>query len=250
MVDRLFAEPWLAELYDLWSPAERREDFGFYLPMVMSASRVLDVGCGTGELLAMARRAGHAGRLCGLDPADAMLAQARRRPGVDWMLGDLTTVTWDQEFDLIVMSGHAFQVLLGDDEIRAALAAIRSALVPGGRLAFETRNPPARTWERWTPEHPVEVTGPTGTFRMENQVELPTDGELVSFTTTFSSPGWHRPQTSRSTLRFLDAGPLAGFLADAGLDIAEQYGDWDRQPLTEASPEIITIAARPTAARP
>ncbi len=61
---------------------------------------------------------------------------------------------------------------------------------------------------------------------MEHQVELPDDGEFVSFTTTFTSPGWDRPQTSRSTLRFLDAGPLAGFLAGAGLDITEQYGDW------------------------
>ena len=57
-------------------------------------------------------------------------------------------MTWEQEFDLVVMSGHAFQVLLGDDEIRSALAAVRAALVPGGRFAFETRNPPARTWER------------------------------------------------------------------------------------------------------
>jgi hypothetical protein len=32
---------------------------GFYLPMVMSAGAVLDVGCGTGELLRLARQAGH-----------------------------------------------------------------------------------------------------------------------------------------------------------------------------------------------
>jgi SAM-dependent methyltransferase len=249
VVDRLFAEPWLAALYDLWSPGEQRDDFAFYRPLVMAAPRVLDVGCGTGELLGMARQAGHSGRLCGLDPADAMLARARRRPGgpgVEWVLGDLGSVSWAQEFDLVVMSGHAFQVLLADEEIRSALAAIRRALVPGGRLAFETRNPPARTWERWTPEHPVEATGAAGTFRMEHQVELPTDGEYVSFTTTFTSPGWDDPQTSRSTLRFLDAGPLGEFLAGAGLDITEQYGDWDRQPLTETSPEIITIATRPT----
>jgi hypothetical protein len=43
-------------------------------------------------------------------------------------------------------------------------------------------------------------------------------------------------------LRFLDAGRLPAFLSDAGLAIEEQFGDWDRQPLTATSPEIITIA--------
>ena len=40
----------------------------------------------------------------------------------------LFSVDWQREFDAIVMTGHAFQVLVDDDEIRAALVAIRSAL--------------------------------------------------------------------------------------------------------------------------
>jgi len=47
---------------------------------------------------------------------------------------------------------------------------------------------------------------------------------------------------SRSTLRFLDAPALASFLADARLEIAAQYGDWDGGPLAPDSPEIITFA--------
>jgi hypothetical protein len=31
---------------------------------------------------------------------------------------------------------------------------------------------------------------------------------------------------------------LSSFLSDAGLAIAEQFGDWDAQPLTDVSPEI------------
>jgi SAM-dependent methyltransferase len=195
VVDRLFSEPGLAELYDVLNPWERRGDFTFYLPLVMSAATVLDVGCGTGQLLHLARQAGHTGRLCGLDPADAMLDQARARSDIEWILGDLGSVDWDQEFDLVVMTGHAFQVFVEDDQLRTSLAVM-------------------------------------------------VDGSIVSFTVTYTSPRWDRPQVSRSTLRFLDKDSLSSFLSDAGLAVEEQLGDWDGQPLTKTSPEIITVARR------
>ena len=240
MVDRLFSEHSLAELYDAFCAGRR--DFGFYLPLVMSARSVLDVGCGTGELLRLAREAGHTGRLCGLDPAEAMLRQARKRPDIEWILGDMASVDWRLEFDLVMMTGHAFQVLLEDDQLRESLAAIRSALTGDGRFVFETRNPLAREWERWTPDNAVGVVHDGREVRMAHQVETPATGDRVSFTVTFTSPGWDRPQTSRSTLRFLGADSLSSFLAGAGLAIEEQFGDWDRQELTDNSPEIITVA--------
>lgn len=243
VVDRLFSQPGLARWYDLFCAG--RPDFTFYLPLVMSARAVLDVGCGTGALLRLARDAGHRGRLCGLDPADAMLDQALGQSDIEWTLGDLASVAWDQEFDLVVMTGHAFQVFVTDAEIRASLAAIRSALTNDGRFAFETRNPQVRAWESWTPDHAVEVVDAAGTVaRMAQSVELPVDGDMVSFTTTFTSSGWDGPQVSRSTLRFLGADSLTSLLLGAGLAIDEQFGDWDRRALTDTGPEIITIAKR------
>jgi hypothetical protein len=79
---------------------------------------------------------------------------------------------------------------------------------------------------------------------MAHHVEDVTEGGLVSFTTTFTGPDWKGPQTSRSTLRFTDAAALGLSLSEAGLAIVEQFGDWDRRPLTDASPEIITIVQR------
>ena len=242
MIDRLFAEPSLAALYDPFCAG--RQDFGFYLPLAMSARSVLDVGCGTGALLHMAREAGHKGRLCGLDPAEAMLGQARKRRDIEWVLGDLASVEWRREFDLVVMTGHAFQVFLEDDELRASLAAIRSALTRNGRFAFETRNPLARAWETWTPDHAVDVVHEGHAVRMAHQVETPICGDRVSFTIAFTSPGWDQPQVSRSTLRFLSADSLSSFLSGAGLTIQEQFGDWDRSALRDSSPEIITVAGR------
>lgn len=243
MVDRLFSDARLAALYDAFCPRAQRQDFDFYLSMVMSARAVLDVGCGTGALLREARAVGHTGRLCGLDPAAGMLAQARGRADIEWVLGDLASVAWRDEFDLIVMTGHAFQTLVEDDELRAALAAARLALFEDGCFAFETRNPAARAWEQWTLENAVEVTDTEGAkARMVRQVVAPFDGRTVVFTHTFTSPAWDQPETSRSTLRFPEVGALAAFLAEAGLAIEAQFGDWDRSPLTDTAPEIITIA--------
>ncbi len=170
----------LAELYDAFCAG--RPDFGFYLPLVMSAESVLDVGCGTGELLRLAREAGHTGRLCGLDPAYAMLDQARKRPDVEWVLGDLSSVEWRREFDLVVMTGHAFQVQVEDEELRESLASMRSSLAEDGRLVFETRNPLARGWENWTPENAVEIEYGGSVVRMAHEVEEPVAGDVVSFT--------------------------------------------------------------------
>ncbi len=250
MVDRAFAEPSLAALYDLFCRWEPDGDSGFYLPLVMAADSVLDVGCGTGMLLRRAREAGHAGRLCGLDPAAAMLDVARAggdidARGIEWVLGDLSSTRWDREFELVVMTGHAFQVLTGDEQLHEALAAVRAALAPGGRFAFETRNPVVREWEEWVPANAVLVTDSAGAVvRMAHQVELPVQGDLVSFTTTYSSPDWERPRYSSSTLRFLDAAGLSSVVAGAGLEIERLYGDWDGAPLGAASPEIITFARR------
>lgn len=246
MIEHQFTDDSLAALYDAFCPPpSQRDDFAFYLPLVLSARAVLDVGCGTGALLHLARESGHSGRLCGLDPASGMLNQARRRSDIEWVLGDLSPPRWDREFDLVIMTGHAFQEFVEDDEIRAALAAIRSALTDDGRFAFETRNPLARGWEQWPVEYTGEVVDANGVIvRRESQVETPVVGDVVHGISTFTSPAWDRPRVSRGALRFVDRETLSAFLSGAGLVIEEQYGDWTRQSLTDASPEIITIARK------
>ncbi|KUM92378.1 methyltransferase [Streptomyces cellostaticus] len=243
MVDHSFADLSLASLYESLNPWGPDDDF--YLELVRSARSVLDVGCGTGRLLRRARAEGHRGRLMGLDPAAAMLVQARRAaPDVEWVLGDLRSRLWEAEFDLVVMTGHAFQVLLADEELRTCLAAVRDALALGGRFVFETRNPAARAWERWTPDRVYEVTDTDCTaIRVWHEVRGGgLVGDRVTFTETFEGAGWDRPRVSTATLRFLDQERLGAFLTEAGLTVVQQYGDWGRGPLTPASPEIITVA--------
>ena len=56
--------------------------------------------------------------------------------------------------------------LAGDDEWQGTLRDVSRALVPGGRLVFDSRDPGARHWERWNPHdsrrwisHAVESAG-------------------------------------------------------------------------------------------
>ncbi|GAA2149148.1 class I SAM-dependent methyltransferase [Kitasatospora kazusensis] len=235
-----------AALYDVlnpWDPARSPCD-AFYSGLVLAADTVLDVGCGTGGMLRQARAAGHRGRLVGLDPDLAALDRARRSADVEWVAGVAAEAAWDGEFELATMTGHAFQSLIGDDELRASLAAIRTALGYGGRFAFETRHPQARAWEDWNPSNASEITDPAGRrLRVSHHVESVV-GDVVTLTETTGDPDGTVLRVDRASLRFLDVPALAGFLAGAGFAVEAQYGDWHRGPVTGASQEIVTLARR------
>jgi hypothetical protein len=148
---------------------------------------------------------------------------------------------FDGEFALAVMTGHAFQVLVSDDDVRASLKAICRALVADGRFVFETRNPSARAWEGWD-EAGVEVVDPTGRpLRVWYDVESVDDG-VVTLTETTSERDRTALRVDRGKLRFLDAEMLDRFLAEARFDVKARYGGWQREPFTASSEEIITMA--------
>ena len=236
----MYSDGEAAALYDLLNPWGPSDDF--YLALVLDAESVLDIGCGTGSLLHQARQVGHAGRLCGVDPDAASLDVARRRIDIEWELCAASSMTWEREFDLATMTGHAFQALVGDDELRESLTAIHRALVEGGRFAFETRNPLARAWERWNPTNAMDVVDPAGRpVRISHRVEAVV-ADVVTVTETTGEPGGRSLRVDRASLRFLEPDALGKALAEAGFEIEAQYGDWGRGRLTRESPEIVTIA--------
>jgi SAM-dependent methyltransferase len=235
-----YSDEEVAALYGVlnpWGPSD-----AFYLEMVMGAGSVLDVGCGTGTLLHRARDTGHDGRLCGVDPDRAMLAVARSRPNIEWREGTAASMSFMDEFDLAVMTGHAFQYLVSDVDVRASVTAIRTALVPGGRFAFETRNPLVRAWEGWDSMMPIEVIDPAGrAVRVSWDVEV-IAADVISLSEITTDRENALLRVDRAGLRFMDGETVRDFLLDAGFEIEAQFGDWDRAALDPTSPEIITIA--------
>jgi SAM-dependent methyltransferase len=243
--DAIFTDPRSAAVYDVANPS--RDDFEFYMELAgRSPIRVLDLGCGTGVLAVDLARRGH--DVTGLDPAAAMLEIARRRPGgerVRWIEGDARRFALDDRFDLAVMSGHAFQVFLEPEDVAAVMRGVREHLAPGGRFAFESRNPIAREWDEWNPDATSERLDLGGgeTVDVFYRVTDVHDG-LVTFETH------HRfadgtTAVSPSTLRFLPQPEIAAGLAEAGFEAVEWLGDWTGAPFTDASPEIIVVARVP-----
>jgi SAM-dependent methyltransferase len=135
--DRFDDDLFLSEIYDAWHPGSIRDDFDFYLPMIMNAGSVPDIGCGTGSLLHEAREAGHLGELCGIDPGVGVLSRARTLPNIKWVLGTLPQSAWSSKFELAVMTGHAFQAINADNDVDQFLSGVRDCLAGGGLFAFE-----------------------------------------------------------------------------------------------------------------
>jgi SAM-dependent methyltransferase len=230
----------VAHLYTLLNGWSQADDF--YLTRVRAAHRVLDVGCGPGQLLRRARAEAHAGRLVGVDPDQAALTLARNDPSIEWHTGVAAAMQFDAEFDLVVMTGHAFQSFITDDDLVASLAAIHRALTPGGIFAFETRNPARRAWEDWAAGEPFTLIDHRGVPVTVSYQILSVAGDVITLTETTTASDGAVLRVDEGKLRFIDPAPLADLLVSTGFSIDAQFGDWDETPFGADAAELITIA--------
>jgi 2-polyprenyl-3-methyl-5-hydroxy-6-metoxy-1,4-benzoquinol methylase len=243
-LDSHYVDTRLVELYDRDNPRGVDTDFYLALATDINAHRIIDFGCGTGLLTCELAVEGR--KIIGIDPSLAMLAVAQRKPSaerIQWIEGD-SSALGEQEADLAIMTGNVAQVFLDDSEWKATLHALHATLRPGGYLAFESRNPLVREWERWIREDTFEqINTPFGL--MECWLELVNvENGKVRFVAhnVFKSTGEN--VVTSSELRFRHKAELDASLIDAGFTIKQVYGNWHREPFTEASRLMVFIAQR------
>ena len=127
---------------DVWDPAqyerfrkERAQPFHDLLALVepRPAMRVLDLGCGTGDVTLELHRKLAARETLGVDNSAAMLAKAPVEPALSFALGDIEQLSLPGKFDLI-FSNAALHWVPDHPSLLRRLAAL---LAPGGQLAVQ-----------------------------------------------------------------------------------------------------------------
>jgi ubiquinone/menaquinone biosynthesis methyltransferase len=141
-VRRLFAT--IADRYDFitvffsYGQDRRWKKRLIALAALRHADRVLDLACGTGDLLFAA--AAHAHRAIGLDVTHRMLQLARQRGATTVVTGDMLALPFPDRSFTVVTTGYGLRNV---PDLTVAIAEIRRVLVPGGRLLSLDFNRPS-----------------------------------------------------------------------------------------------------------
>lgn len=238
-----FTDPRLVPVYDAayhWGPDD---DFFLSIANETPHQRVLDFGCGTGRLTLGIAAAGHT--VTGVDPARASLDAALKKPGADtvtWICGT-SEILPDDAFDIAFMTSHVAQFFITDEEWDHALADLRRALVPGGRLVFDSRDPAARAWEAWNPnDSRRHVRLPDGqSVELRSGAATPDENGVVTSTLHYEFADGTE-LTALILLRFRPENELRSTLDRAGFSIEHIYGGWNREPIGADDGEFLVVA--------
>ncbi len=237
-----FHDPRLVEVYDAECPWGWDDDFFMAVLAERSAHRVVDLGCGTGRLAIAMSGAGH--EVTAVDPAAAALAAARRKPGGDrvrWVQGSAGQLP-ARSFDAAFMTSHVAQSFVDDEEWDGVLRGLRRALVPEGRLIFDTSDPAREPWALWNPRdswRPVPLPG----GEVEAWSEAAEVAPYVWHVTERYRFADGRELANSATLRFRTEPELRDSLREAGFRVDRIYGGWGREPVgLSGDGEFIVIA--------
>lgn len=248
-------------LYDHVPLYEARRDVEFYLEEAKRCGgSVLEVGCGTGRILLPIARAGI--RIDGLDSSAAMLERCKAKLGAESRAtadlvhlhsGSAGSFDVGKKFQLVTAPFRVAQHLIRIDEQLAFLTSAARHLERGGKLIFDVFNPnfaalvAADGVEREdTPPTRLpdgRVFRRTGRVKRVRRVDQVSEIELTYYIVRDGGED-ARLFVHSFDMRWYLRAELIHLVERGGFGVSAIYGDFDRSPLTDDSPEIIIVAER------
>lgn len=235
--------------YDIEEGERSARRIAFYCELAKSTGGpVLEIACGSGLVTIPSAAAGL--EVTGVDLARPMLEHARakaERQGLNirWVEADARSFDLGTQYQFILLTGNAFQAFLRREDQEALLTQVRRHLAPNGVFAFETRNPSGHDLTN-QPEEEFD----------QSYVSVEGYQVSVSFTQAYdpiaqvmywtSFRRWndgqreHRKET-HIACRFTHPQELNALLYYNGFEVVEQYGNWNREPVSASSPSLISI---------
>jgi SAM-dependent methyltransferase len=235
-------------LYDQLLPGGPHLDFYTMLAR-QSGGPVLELACGSGELLAKLAGAGIAST--GLDLSPAMLAAATERlvnTGAEAQLihGDMRSFALSERYGLIIIARNSLLHCHRTEELQAVLHSVAVHLRPGGILAMDIFNPSVHL-----------LAAPTSVRRELMRVPSSEYGEL---TVEASSDYDSAAQVNRATwfistvtqrdawviplhLRSIYPQELPLLLESVGFRLLSRHGDFQAAPFESASARQVCVCA-------
>jgi SAM-dependent methyltransferase len=254
-------QAFIAELYDYIPGYAGRPDLDFYLDYARAAEgKILELGCGTGRLLIPIAAAGC--EIVGLDLSEHMLAKCREKlqdqpeevqERARIVQGDMTCFDLGETFGLITVPFRAFQHLISLDEQMACLRCVNRHLTMGGKLILDLFQvnlryvtDPASAEER-EDFAGVRLSGGRTLRRTHrlaalHRAEQVNDVEIIHYVTY---PDGHTERLVQVfPFRYFFRYEVEHLLARCGFSVAELFGNFDRSPLQDNSPEMIFVAEK------
>lgn len=236
----------IAPYYDDIFPvtAEHTELARSLLPPSGYSVKVLDMGCGTGSLLASLSGKGHG--LIGIDDNPAMITEARRRhalrPGLVFTAMDMQNITAEfgpRTFHLVICFGNTLAHLPGPGEIAALIKQVRAVTVENGVFLAQILNYEYILSKSIKELPPIE----TGEFSFFREYRFgPGSKDPIEFITTFTLKASGETYRDTTPLYPLTGNELKKILASAGFSIINCFGGFDRSALKEDSLPLIAEA--------
>lgn len=250
----------LVELYDHTAAYAERGDVAFYVAQARATGgAVLELGCGTGRVLLPCLRVSE--HVVGLDASAPMLARCEARLAAEppavrdrarLVRASLTEFDLGEKFSLVTAPFRVFQHLVQTEEQLACLERARRHLVARGRLVLDVFNPDPRRLRhsdelsREMEEEPVRRLADGRRVRRTSRVvqarpaRQVNEVEIAAYVT--HPDGREERLATRFPMRYFFRYEVEHLLARAGFGLVAVYGDFERSPFGDESPELVVVA--------